>query len=139
MSDSFGDFIAREKERLDRERQNIQALIAELQQKLDAANREYAAIDAYVAVKEGKPPAFRSNGATPPARRGRGRNGTKREQLLQLIANQPNGLGRGGLLEVLGVKGDKKGEMAVSNALTALVKNNAVTRREGKYFAVRAA
>jgi len=35
----------------------------------------------------------------------------------------------------MGLKGDKAGEMSVSNALTALTKVNQVMRREGKYVA----
>ena len=33
----------------------------------------------------------------------------------------------------MGLKGDKAGEMSVSNALTALTKSNQVSRHEGKY------
>ena len=36
---------------------------------------------------------------------------------------------------MLGVKGDKAGEMSVLNALTALTKANQIARREGKYHA----
>jgi hypothetical protein len=35
----------------------------------------------------------------------------------------------------MGLKGDKAGEMSVSNALTALTKNNQVRREGGKYRA----
>jgi len=35
----------------------------------------------------------------------------------------------------MGLKGDKSGEMSVSNALTALTKNNQVQRDGGKYRA----
>lgn len=63
-----------------------------------------------------------------------GRRGSKREQLLQLIKDG-NGLTRGEILEKMGLKGDKTGEMSVSNALTALTKANQVARRDGKYVA----
>jgi hypothetical protein len=35
----------------------------------------------------------------------------------------------------MGLKGNKAGEMSVSNALTALTKANQVTRRDRKYAA----
>ena len=63
----------------------------------------------------------------------RGRRGSKREQLLDLIRKHPGGLARKEILEQLGLKGDKSGEMSVSNALTALTKANQVARAEGKY------
>jgi hypothetical protein len=54
---------------------------------------------------------------------------------LQTIRENPNGLKRGEILERMGLKGDKAGEMSVSNALTALTESNRVSRHEGKYFA----
>jgi len=33
----------------------------------------------------------------------------------------------------MGLKGDKSGEMSISNALTALIKANQISRRDGKY------
>ena len=41
---------------------------------------------------------------------------------------------KAGLIQ-MGLKGDKSGEMSVSNALTALTKNNQVRREGGKYVA----
>jgi len=35
----------------------------------------------------------------------------------------------------MGLKGNKTGEMSVSNALTALTKGNQISRRDGKYHA----
>jgi hypothetical protein len=45
----------------------------------------------------------------------------------------PDGLTRGEILEKMGLKGDKSGEMSISNALTALTKANQIFRRDGKY------
>jgi hypothetical protein len=53
--------------------------------------------------------------------------------LLELI-RQSNGLSRGEILERMGLKGDKAGEMSVSNALTALAKGNQIRREGGKYY-----
>jgi hypothetical protein len=54
---------------------------------------------------------------------------------MQVIKDNPSGLTRGEILERMGLKGDKSGEMSVSNALTALTKANRVVRRDGKYVA----
>ena len=62
------------------------------------------------------------------------RRGSKRDELLNVI-RAGDGLTRGEILEKMGLKGDKAGEMSVSNALTALTKGNQVTRRDRKYVA----
>jgi hypothetical protein len=49
------------------------------------------------------------------------------------LADIPHGLSRGEILDKLGLKGNKQGEMSVSNALTALTKTNQVVRKDGKY------
>src|SRR4051812_14873115 len=63
----------------------------------------------------------------------RARRGSRREGLLNLIRDG-NGLSRSDILERMGLKGDKSGEMSVSNALTALAKQNQVRREGGKYY-----
>ena len=59
--------------------------------------------------------------------------GSKRAAFLELIRGNPDGLTRGEILGRMGLKGDKAGEMSVSNALTAMTKSQQVTRYEGKY------
>jgi hypothetical protein len=134
MSDSNGDgnfaeYIARERERLHAEREQIFTQQEELQRQLDAINREFAAIEAYEGAKTGK--AARRQ--APAGRQSRARRGSRREGLLELI-QQGNGLSRGEILERMGLKGDKAGEMSVSNALTALARRNQVRREGGKYY-----
>lgn len=130
--ESFVEFIDRERRRLDGERQTIHNEQQQLEHKLAEIEREIAAIDAYEAAKLGRPAPTRPG----PARRGqrRARRGGKREQLLELIRQNPAGIARRDILERMGLKGDKSGEMSVSNALTALTKANQVLRREGKYI-----
>jgi hypothetical protein len=53
--------------------------------------------------------------------------------LLELI-RQSDGLSRGEILDRMGLKGGKSGEMSVSNALTALAKRNHVRREGGRYY-----
>jgi hypothetical protein len=131
-SSSFGDgnfseFIYRERNRLRAEREQVFNQQEELQRKLDALNREFAAMEAYETAKTGKA-ARRAQADRQP----RARRGSRREALLELI-RQGDGLSRGELLERMGLKGDKSGEMSVSNALTALTKSNQVHREGGKY------
>ena len=131
MSDgNFADFIAKDRARLQAEREAIFNQQHELEQKLASINNEMRAIDAYEAAKSGKAPA--RAGTT--RRTGGGRRGSKREGILQAIKSAAEGLTRGELLQMLDVRGDKLGEMSVSNALTALTKANQVARREGKYY-----
>ena len=133
MSDErFGDVMRQERERFNSEREEIFRQQKELENKLAEIDRELAAIDAYEAAKSGKQPAAartgRSGRAAPRARRG-----SKREAILQLIREDANGLSRGQILDRMNLKGDKSGEVSVSNALTALTKSGQVMRREGKY------
>jgi hypothetical protein len=65
--------------------------------------------------------------------RPRPRVGGRREALLQVIKGEPSGLSRGRIFERMAIRGDKTAEKSISNALTALTKNNQVSRREGKY------
>ena len=126
---NFSEYIARDRERLHAERETIVNQQKELQRKLDSINREFAAIEAYETAKTGK--AARQG---PAGRQTRARRGSRRQALLDVI-RQSDGLSRGEILERMGLKGDKSGEMSVSNALTALTKNNQVQREGGKYRA----
>src|SRR3954463_2882717 len=125
MSDErFSDYIARERERLSREREEISSQRRDLDNRLAAIDREFQALDAYQTAKTGKP-----SGARRTQTQRRAPRGSRREGLLNLIRDG-NGLTRGEILERTDLKGDKAGEMSVSNALTALTKRNQV-RREG--------
>jgi DNA-binding transcriptional ArsR family regulator len=140
----FRDMMQRERERLNHERDEILNQLKELESKLTEINLELAPIDAYEAVKTGKaamptrrPPAPTKSEATieelPAEPRPHPQPGTRREALLRVIGEHPNGLSRGEIFECMGLKGNKSAEKSVSNALTALTKNNLVSRREGKY------
>src|SRR3954447_2212627 len=126
---NFAEYIARERDRLRAEREQIFTQQEELQRQLNAVDREFAAIEAYEGAKTGK--AARQQ--APAGRQSRARRGSRREGLLELI-QQGNGLSRGEILERMGLKGDKAGEMSVSNALTALAKRNQIRREGGKYY-----
>jgi len=130
MSDTFQEFIAKDRARLHAEREAIVNQQHELEQKLAAINGEMRAIDAYEAAKSGKTVPTRATGTrrAPQARRG-----SRREQLLELIKGAA-GLSRGEVLEKMGLKGNKSGEMSVSNALTALTKAGHVIRDASRKY-----
>jgi hypothetical protein len=129
----FADVMKDERERLHREREAVFDQQHELERKLADINRELAAIDAYEAAKTGKQVSLQPQRMT--GGRRQARRGSRREALLQLIGNNPDGLTRREILERLGLKGDTSGEMSVSNALTALIKGNQLSRDGGKYRA----
>jgi hypothetical protein len=140
----FADVMQRERERLSRERDDILTQQKELESKLTEISRELAAVDAYEAAKTSKaatpsrPPrdprkgaaAIKQSSAEPPARP---QPGSRREAILRVIGEEPSGLRLGEIFQRMGLKGDRLAEKSVSNALTALTKNNQVSRREGKY------
>jgi hypothetical protein len=131
--DTFSAFITRDRERLRAEREAIFTQQHELEGKLASINNEMRAIDAYEAAKSGKSASVRSTRTTGAPQRGR--RGSKREAILAVIGENPDGLTRGEILEKMGFKGDKNSEMSVSNALTALTKASQVARHDGKYVA----
>jgi hypothetical protein len=125
----FEDFVARERDRLNGEREKLFSQQQEIDTALAAINKEMAAINAYEAAKSGKAPAQPRGARKAPT----SLRGSKRDGILAALADVPHGLTRGELLDKMGLKGNKSGEMSVSNALTALTKGNQVVRRDGKY------
>jgi len=126
--EQFSDFVAREHDRLSAERKALVTQQRELQAKLAGIDREFQAINAYAAAKTGKAVRQTRSETT----RSTTRRGSKRDDLLRVIG-EGNGLTRGEILQKMGLKGDKSGEMSISNALTALAKGNQVRREGGKY------
>jgi len=126
----FAEYMDQERARIHGERATLVHDREAIEVAIRALDHELVAIDAYAQAKAGKVPAAKrvrsaaANGARPGSRRG---------VIIATLSANPQGLGRGDLLQALGVKGDKSGEMAVSNALTALIKSNALARHEGKY------
>jgi hypothetical protein len=134
MAEQFGDFIARERARLHAEREAVFTQQQELGTQLTALNNELAAITAYEQAKSGKAASVQTGRARKAPAATAGRRGSKREGLLAVIKANPDGLARGEILEKMGLKGDKSGEMSVSNALTALTKNGQVVRGDDRKY-----
>jgi len=121
-------FITRQREELLHQRQELLNQQQAIQQQLDELDEMLGKFDVF----EGK--AARPRKQTRSQRASGSRRGSKRDELMNVIRGG-NGLTRGEILEKMGLKGDKAGEMSVSNALTALTKANQVTRRDRKYVA----
>ncbi len=124
---SFQDYVTKERERLNSEREAIVAKRKELDTQLAAIDREFKAVQAYEAAKAGKPARASSS------RKTGSRKGSKRDAIIAVLEGSPDGLTRAEILEQMGLKGNKTGEMSVSNALTALTKGNQVARKDKKY------
>jgi hypothetical protein len=120
-------FITEQRDALLQQREHIFNQQQELQKQLDEVNDMLAKFDVFEG-KAVRPAAGRARRAAS------ARRGSKRQELLNVI-RQGNGLSRGEILERMHLKGDKAGEMSVSNALTALTKANQVRRDGGKYHA----
>ncbi len=58
-----------------------------------------------------------------------------RETVLSLVVKSANGITRAQLIAALGVKGDKKGEVSISNALATLKRVGQITSKDGTYRA----
>ena len=133
--DTFKSFVSRERTRLTRARDSALNRKNKLDQELSEIETELSAIEAYEQAKKKSPRKAASRGRRPAAKTGRrAPRGEKRRSVLELI-QKSNGLTRGEILSNLGVKGDKSAEQSVSNALTALKKQNLVVSRDRKYVA----
>ena len=123
-------FMGRQREALLNQRQELLNQQRALQEQLDQLDEMLTKFDVF----EGK---YANRGGTRKAVTRRGASGGKRrsrrEELLHVIRDG-HGLTRGEILEQLGLKGNKAGEMSVSNALTALTKSNQLRRDGRKYL-----
>jgi O6-methylguanine-DNA--protein-cysteine methyltransferase len=120
-AETFQAFMKRKRTRLQKARDKAAHKKAEVSRELEALERELTAIEAYDKATGGK--------AKPVAKRPRSRTGEKRQAVLEIVSQHPDGLSRGEILNLIGVKG----EQSVSNALSALTKQNQLGKKDGKY------
>jgi hypothetical protein len=120
-------FVARQREALLNQREELLNQQRTIQEQLEQLDEMLGKFDVF----EGKGQQRKQSRSTG-SRRNSGRRGSKREELIQVI-REGGGLTRAQILERMGLKGNKSGEMSVSNALTALTKNNQV-RRDGRAY-----
>lgn len=134
-ADTFKSFVSRERSRLTRARDAARSRKNQIDRELAEIETELAAIQAYEQAKKGSPAKAARGGGRASAKTGkRAPRGEKRRSVLELI-QKSDGLTRGEILSALGVKGDKSAEQSVSNALTALKKQNVVASKDRKYVA----
>jgi hypothetical protein len=118
-------FITKQRESLLTQRQELLNQQQAIQAQLDELDEMLTKFDVFEGKQARKGRDRRTSGA---------RRGSRRDELLKLITGS-KGLSRGEILEKMGLKGNKAGEMSVSNALTALTKSKQVARRDRKYVA----
>lgn len=136
---TFADYIKSERERLVNTRTSLVGEQRDLNSRLTQIDRELTAITAYESVKSGR--HSRALALLAPPRRSaaqaqvrHGRASSKRAAIVATVKQAaPEGLKRGEILAKMGLSGDKKGEMSVSNALTNLVKTSQLARVSGRY------
>jgi hypothetical protein len=116
-------FIAKQRESLLAQRQEIVNQQNALQTQLDELDEMLSKFDVFQGKATRKSGSRHSSG---------GRRNSRRDELLKVISGS-KGLTRGEILEKMGLKGNKSGEMSVSNALTALTKSKQVARKDRKY------
>jgi hypothetical protein len=56
-----------------------------------------------------------------------------RQDVLRVVTEHGEGISRSDILELMGAKGDKKGEQSISNALSNLKSDEKVTLEDGLY------
>ena len=143
---AFRTHVTQEKKRLAQQRRvaakrtaEIESQLGDLRSELETIDGEFAAIAAYERARSDAPaPRVRrrpkADAPTRARTRRRRRRGARRAEILSVIASfGSDGVGRGGIIGTLNVKGDKSAEQSVSSALAALKKSGAVAHQDGKY------
>jgi hypothetical protein len=130
----FQALIEKERERLTKLAEDYHTQIAEIQGKLAEVHREMRAITAYEEAKLDKPAPIRTPRAPRTTSTERAPRGSKREELIALVRDNPN-ISRGDILAKLDIveKDNKAGAQSVSNALANLKKAGTVLNEGGKY------
>lgn len=125
MPETFADFVEREQERVNSELERWRLERSKIGDAMYALERELSAIAAYITAKTGKSAA--------PVRPTRVRQGSRRDEIVALIRDH-GPLPRKDILSKMGLKGNRQGEMSVSNQLTKLAAaGGALVRADGKY------
>jgi hypothetical protein len=131
MAEDMTTIVVAERERLTKERSDIETKMGELQSQLAEVDHKLVAIDAYEKALNGKLPA-----KAMPKRRKDGKRagrGEKQAQVLKLVEAAAKGVTRGELIASIGVKGSKSGEQSISNALNVLKKAAKISSTDGKW------
>lgn len=128
--EGFEGFVQQERERLEKQRQTLLDKKTDIDQQLQEIERQFAAIRAYEQVRAGKHVT-----AEEPKPSRRGRRSGRRQEVLGLIKDSEAGQTRGEIIEKLRIKGDRREEQSVSNALSALKRAGQITQDGARYIA----
>jgi len=120
----FSQAIDAERTRLQGELATIEGQMNELSRQAADYMRGLNALNAYEAALRGKAPTAS----------GRASRGSLQGTLLALIAGG-SGMTRAGILEELGVKGNRSQEGSISNALSTMTKSGKLHLKDGTYTA----
>jgi len=115
--------IEEERNRLTEQLKKLAQEKTDIDNRILEINQELKAINAYESTKTGKVKAK-------PART---RQTGIKQSILDLLTQAPHGLGRAGIIDGLGFRGDKGKEQTVSNTLANMKKANAITVTDGVY------
>lgn len=128
--DSTADAFAKKRQELGAARVRVEREIAALREKLAEIDLELGAIAAYDEYKNRR---TRSQHAQVQARIRPG--DLSRELVLAVVAGEAGGMGvgRGEIIEALGVKGNRSGEIAVDNRLRELKREGSVIHEARLY------
>lgn len=123
----FQQQISKEKQRLRKQREDINKSIKSLEDQLKGIDAEVKAIQAYETARGGK--------VAVKTKRRRRRKTSRRAEIVTIVQSSKNGVGRSGIIDKLGIKGDKSAEQSVSNALSAMKKAGELKHKDGLYSA----
>ena len=126
---NFASFIAEERARIQQAIKAANAKRQEAEREIKKLEAQVAAIAAYDAALKG-----RQVSAEPSVPRSR--RGEKRQAILDLIAQHPDGMTRRELIDAMNAYGDKSASQSISNALSAMKKAGQLTQG-GKRYIVR--
>src|SRR3954464_13845996 len=130
MPETFEEMVERDRERLTKAREDALARRKQIDDEIEAIDREFEAIKAYERIKTQK---TQKGGAASKKPGQRARRGERQQEVLDLIGQHPDGLTRAEILAELGAKGDKKAEASISSALNNLKKSGRLGS-EGKRY-----
>lgn len=123
-NEPFDNMVIRERERLNKQREDILQKQEQLDKELAVVDREIKAIDAYEAIKSSKP-----------IKKTNGNKTGKRSNILQLLQSNSQGMTRGEIIDAMGARGNTNEEQSVSNALKFLKKQGTIkSGNDGKYL-----
>lgn len=123
---SLQEAINKERERLNARLTELADKKAELDKEIATVNAELKAITAYETVRTGKVKEKTERTKRP-------RETGLKANILELLKKHPHGLGRAGVIDGLGLRGDKGKEQTVSNTLANMKKKDEIKLNDGIY------